>query len=128
MFGLKSNWLLVTLLYAHTAFSVIWLITAPLGTVWESTDLIDTCPLSFIAIIPSGNYGAKLKQHTNRLKRICRVGGHDSKEGDCFSVCLGERLKKCKARSLATGSKLLLSCGRPEEKWSRRSLFGMFWG
>lgn len=74
MFELKCNWLLVTLLYTYTAFSVIWLIIAPLGTVWESTHLIDICLLLFIAIIPSGNYGDKLIQHTNCLKRVSRVG------------------------------------------------------
>lgn len=51
IFELKCNRLLVTLLYAYTAFLVIWLIIAPLETVWESTHLIDICLLLFIAVI-----------------------------------------------------------------------------
>lgn len=88
VFDLKCSWLLVTLFYASTAFLVIWPILAPLGTVWESTHLIDICRLLSIAIIPSGNYGDDLIQHSNCWKRIPTVGWHDAKEDGCFSACL----------------------------------------
>lgn len=41
-----------------------------------------------------------------QLKRIFSAG-RDAKEDGCFSVCLGQHLKKYQARSITVGFKLL---------------------
>lgn len=100
MFELKCNRLLVTLLYAHTAF---FSDLADDSSPWDGVG-VNTLDWYLSPLVYCCHICLKVLIQRNNCRELLEL---DAKEDGCFSVCLGEHLKKYQARSLTVGFKLL---------------------